>query len=71
MTEKAIAELETYFRSAELPKGSFSISEGETVNDVRKLLTSHFSVVKSNERIATPFWDRLVKLKAFMEKPLG
>ena len=66
--DKEVEELETYFKSIELPKTPILLGQGETINDVGKFLESHFATLKhrKKETVNLPFLVRLRKLKAIL-----
>ena len=64
-----LTDLETYFKTATLPK-QVRLSQCETIVDAQKFVKSHISVLKANSGNVAylPFWERLIKLKGILTK---
>ena len=63
--EKEVEELKMYFKSINLPKTPFLLSQGKTIGNVEIFLESHFETLKNrkSESANLPFLLRLRKLK--------
>ena len=68
VTEKQIAELESFFATAKVPK-ELVLDAGSKVNDVSQLVKSHLNVLKHNgdKPIYDVFYDRLLKVKELVK----
>lgn len=66
--EKEVEELKMYFKSINLPKTPFLLSQGETIGNVEIFLESHFETLKNrkSESANLPFLLRLRKLKSLL-----
>ena len=62
-----VTDLETFFASRNLPK-QIQLNKGEKITDIKTFVQSHLHIAKhSPERVAAPFYDRLVKLRGLLE----
>ena len=62
-----ISELETYFKSIEIPNNPLKINSYSTILDCSLFIESHFSTVKANNGRTTykPYLNRLHELKQY------
>jgi hypothetical protein len=65
-----LEELESFFKSVELPKGELKMSASATIINVAKFVDSHLSILKANldNKLYQPHYNRLVALKKMLIK---
>ena len=68
VTDKQIAELESFFAKAKLPK-ELVLDAGTKVSNVAHLVKSHLNVLKHNgdKPIYDVFYERLLKVKELVK----
>lgn len=66
--EAELLELETYFKSIELPTQPIQLNKCSIITDCSKFIESHFSAVKTNngKRTFLPYLNRLQELKQLL-----
>lgn len=64
----SLSELESFFATANLPE-TISITQGETITDVKAFVTGHLDIVRKNGNVPAfaAFADRLQLLKQVIE----
>jgi len=67
-----IAELESYFYSAQLPNAKVHLGQGTTIKSIPGFLQGHFATVKRYNGNPTflPHLNRLIKLKDILQSGL-
>lgn len=62
---KEIEELETYFKSIEIPGEAIKLNKGTTIVDGSKFISAHLVIIKANngKKRFTPYLNRLQELK--------
>lgn len=68
----SISELETFFRSAQIPAEPFNLNPSHRINNVKFFLDTHFAPLRNKKHpldlLHKPLYDRLVEFKRFLEK---